>query len=420
MQSKDQQLLKTAEEIGRLLFLERNDELSKEERQRLNEWLYEQGEATRDFIEHIMEWPQIEKDLQVLYSFNTDEALAEIQKRISNDEPVKTNRVKTHRFRMLVGATIGLILFVFVGFFYLRGKTKTSTAIEYWPMKERFQNDIAPGGNKAILQLASGERIVLDNVSNGELANQGILKVKNLKNRQLTYQPARSKLPSYNILSTPKGGQYQVILPDGSKVWLNAASSLRFPTVFSGKERLVELSGEAFFQIAKNVSMPFKVSIAPPSSSGDGGAEETYPPLQIEVLGTEFNIMAYAEEGNKRITLISGAVKVSANENKVVLEPGQQAQVGDVSTVRVLNQINTEEQLAWKNGLFQFQNASIQSILRQVARWYDVDIVYKEKVDQQFVGKIPREVPISTVLKILESTGWVHFMIEGKKITVTR
>jgi transmembrane sensor len=219
---------------------------------------------------------------------------------------------------------------------------------------------------------------------------------------------ARPLVYGYNTISTPRGGQYQVLLPDGSKVWLDAASSLRFPTAFTGGERLVELTGEAYFQIAGDASRPFKVHI--PSTS-----------TEIQVLGTDFNVAAYAEEGDIRTTLIGGAVRVTAAGKAAVLEPGQQARVteGGTAALNVVSGVHTDDVIAWKNGLFKFEEASIQSIMRQVARWYDVDVVYDGKVDQQFIGTIPRQVQLSTLLKILESTGWVHFMIQGKKVTVT-
>jgi ferric-dicitrate binding protein FerR (iron transport regulator) len=201
-----------------------------------------------------------------------------------------------------------------------------------------------------------------------------------------------------------------VTLSDGSKVWLNAASSLKYPTAFTGKDRTVELSGEAYFQVAKNVALPFKVNVLRP------GQQES---LTIEVLGTEFNVMAYADEADQRTTLIDGAVKVSAADNQISLEPGQQARLKNAGSILdLIPSVDTDNILAWKNGLFKFQDAPIQDIMRQVSRWYDVEVVYGGKVDQQFIGTIRRQVNISTLLTILESTGWVHFLVDGKKITV--
>ena len=211
-----------------------------------------------------------------------------------------------------------------------------------------------------------------------------------------------------------------MVLPDGSKVWLNAASSLRFPTLFTGKERLVTLSGEAYFEIAANASMPFKVRVAAASAAAAGGKAGQPDPLLIEVLGTSFDIEAYPDEQVRRATLLQGAIRVAAGKVQTVLQPGQQARLGPDGgdALQVVTPAKAEDVIAWKNGIFLFRDASIESIMQQVSRWYDVDITYEGKVEQAFFGKIPRDVPVSTLLKILESTGWVHFMIEGKKITV--
>jgi ferric-dicitrate binding protein FerR (iron transport regulator) len=201
------------------------------------------------------------------------------------------------------------------------------------------------------------------------------------------------------------------VLPDGSKVWLNAASSLRFPTGFAGHERKVELVGEAYFEVAKNAAMPFKVTVKPlPGNTASA-------PMEVEVLGTEFNINAYGDETDRRTTLIQGSVKITAGSGQSLLQPGQQARV-NTGGLQIMPGVDTDEVIAWKNGLFQFKEANIQSIMRQVSRWYDVEVEYNGNVNQLFFGKIPRRVPVSTVLKILESTGWAHFTIEGKKITV--
>jgi ferric-dicitrate binding protein FerR (iron transport regulator) len=206
------------------------------------------------------------------------------------------------------------------------------------------------------------------------------------------------------------------VLPDGSKVWLNAVSSLRFPTSFTGKERRVELNGEGYFEIAKNVSMPFKVAIAPATNPGIASRE----PLEIEVLGTEFDLMTYADEDRQKVTLVSGSVKASLGNKQLVLQPNQQAFLDKRSYALNLTSIsNLEETTAWKDGYFQFQDASIESIMRQAARWYDVEVIYDGKVNQQFIGKVRRQVNLSTLLKILEATGWVHFRIDGKKVTVS-
>jgi ferric-dicitrate binding protein FerR (iron transport regulator) len=213
----------------------------------------------------------------------------------------------------------------------------------------------------------------------------------------------------YNTITTPRGGQYQVTLSDGTKVWLNAASSIRFPVLFTGNERKVEITGEAYFEVAKNVSKPFKVKTI---SS------------EVEVLGTHFNVNAYDDEAVAKTTLLEGLVKVSVPQTggKLAarfLQPGQQSGITKDGRISVLNNADTEEAVAWKNGRFQFRSADLKSILRQISRWYDVDVVYKGNVDLHFTGQLTRDDYVSKVFDKLALTGEVHFKIEGKKIIVS-
>ncbi|UKJ06782.1 FecR family protein [Solitalea lacus] len=270
------------------------------------------------------------------------------------------------------------------------------------------KNDVAPGGNKAVLTLADGKQLILDSAVNGALAKQGNANVLKLKNGEIAYNSGSSadKEVMYNTLATPAGGQYKLILPDGSKVWLNAASSIRYPTAFAGKERNVEISGEAYFEVAKNAEMPFKVKI-------DGDTE-------VEVLGTHFDIMAYKNELKSATTLLEGSVRIKRGNNHQLLVPGQQAvyQRGVNNAVEV-EKADLESVMAWKNGLFVFDNVNIEQVMRQIERWYDVEVVYKGKVpDISFTGVIPRNSNVSKVLQALESTGGLRFAIEGKRIIV--
>lgn len=272
------------------------------------------------------------------------------------------------------------------------------------------KQDIVPGGNKAILTLADGTKVILDSVNNGNITKQGNVTVIKLNDGQLAYQLSTSSTNStpatvlYNTISTPRGGQYQLILADGSKVWLNAASSIKFPNVFVGKERKVQITGEAYFEVAHNKDMPFRVWVND---------------MEVEVLGTHFNVNAYTDEPSVNTTLLQGSVKVIDGSNSKIIIPGEQAQIkeGGESGIRVSN-VDVNEVIAWKNGLFQFNNADIESIMRQVARWYDVSVVYEGKANETFSGGVPRTEDVMQLLKVLEATGKVSFNLVGKQIIV--
>ena len=265
-------------------------------------------------------------------------------------------------------------------------------------------NDVAPGGNKAILTLANGTSIILDSAANGTLTTQGNSKILKL-NGMLSYNTLKNKSSEvlYNTISTPRGGQYELMLSDGSKVWLNAASSLRFPAAFVGKERKVELLGEAYFEVAKNAAMPFKVKVHG---------------MEVEVLGTHFNINSYDNESMIRTTLLEGSVKINKNNSSSLLKPGEQAQMNKAGEIKIINNVDVEEAIAWKEGKFQFDKADIHDIMRQLARWYDVDVEYKGTVSSHFGGTISRDVNLSQVLNMLHLTGEVNFQIQDKKVVV--
>jgi transmembrane sensor len=265
---------------------------------------------------------------------------------------------------------------------------------------------IMPGGNKALLTLADGTTIVLDSAANGTLTQQGNVDIRKLEDGKLTYHTNDASFSEilYNTVSTPRGGQYQLTLADGSKVWLNAASSLRFPAAFAGSERRVEITGEVYFEIAKDISKPFRVSIAGKS--------------EVEVLGTYFNINAYNDEPAIKTTLLEGSVKVSAiaDGQTLVLKPGQQAILDD--QLRKVDQVDTDEIIAWKTGWFYFDHQELPAILRQVSRWYNVGWRYEGPISKKsFSGIVSRENDISDVLKIMENAG-VRFKIENNTIIV--
>lgn len=283
---------------------------------------------------------------------------------------------------LLVMLTAGLIFF---NSGHLPNSVKTNTA--------NHKPDILPGGNKAILTLPNGKQIVLK-AANGIL----LYKTSSLAGNFNTGEEL------FNTISTPRGGQYQVVLPDGTHVWLNAASSLKFPASFKGKKRLVTLSGEAYFEVAKNKKMPFVVH-----------AENQ----EVEVLGTHFNINSYTDELATKTTLLEGSVKVIAQGNQKVLTPGEQAQINRNTKAIKVMQVSIEDAIAWKNGYFVFNDEKLESIMHRVSRWYDIDYEFKgQQGDLSFLGIVERSKNISSLLKVLESTGNVHFKIEGRKIIV--
>ncbi len=323
---------------------------------------------------------------------------------------------KRHRTRIAAAASIVLIISLTIIFNLPKQPTKSAANIGD-KIPTISGNDLTPGGNKAMLTLADGSLINLDNANNGPLIQQGNMKVTKLLDGKLVYSqdvaiPSVKDDLALNSVTTPRGGQYELTLSDGSQVWLNAASSIRFPVSFTGKERKVEITGEAYFEVAKNAAMPFKVSVA-------GGKQE------IVVLGTHFNINAFEDEELIRTTLLEGSVKVSttspSDRGGVRLRPNQQAISSSRSALTVQNSPGVDEVMAWKNGKFQFgEGADIKTVMRQVARWYDVDVQYHGDVTGRIGGTISRNVNASQVFKMLEMTGTVKFRIDGKKVIVSQ
>jgi len=268
-------------------------------------------------------------------------------------------------------------------------------------------NDILPGGNKAVLTLSNRSDINLENVSNGTIVTEGDTKISKLNDGQLAYNILEEKPTQvlYNTVTTPRGGQYQLLLSDGSKVWLNSASSIRFPVSFVGNERRVEVSGEAYFEVAKDPSMPFKVDV-------DGKNE-------IEVLGTHFNINSYADEGSIKTTLLEGSVKVTSlttHESKLIT-PGQQAQLNTDGQITI-SKADPDKVMAWKNGYFNVDGADTKTVMQLLSRWYDVDVVYEGAIPQrEWGGDIEKNLKLSQMLKILEKND-LHFRLEGRKLMV--
>lgn len=325
----------------------------------------------------------------------------------------KASKLRTYWNISRIAAAAVLCISLFAGLYFY--STYQSENSSYHAAKK-----IAPGGNKAILTLADGRQIALTDADNGELAEQSGLSITKAADGSLVYyvKNTSDKLPEsgklmYNSITTPRGGQYTINLPDGSRVWLNAASTLKFPTSLGATaERRVELNGEAYFEVRPDKSRPFKVITR--------SAVALNRQQEIEVLGTHFNVSAYDDESSTKTTLLEGSVKVNSilhAKNALVLSPGQQSVLDDGSIS--LKAVNPEQFIAWKNNKFMFDGNNVQGIMRQISRWYDVDVIYKGSVSKEiFSGKISRFKNLAEVLDLIELTGLVHFKVEGRRIIV--
>ena len=298
-----------------------------------------------------------------------------------------------------VAAAILLLLSIAIYQFRTTGRTPAVMA-----GKGKIDEEILPGSDKAMLTLADGSVIILDSTGTRAM-RQGNTDIRQYKGQLKYLQQESETASSYNTLTTPRGGQFRLTLPDGSEIWLNAASSITYPTAFTGNRRKVVITGEVYLEIMKNENMPFEVIVND---------------IEITVLGTRFNINAYKDEPSVNMTLLEGAIKVSRANNDQLLMPGQQEQLSPDGTLKIISDVDTASVVAWKNGMFSFNDADIPAVMRQIKRWYDADVEYKSEVSQHFMGSVPRSVPVSKLLTMLELTGRLHFRIEGKKIIVTQ
>jgi transmembrane sensor len=338
--------------------------------------------------------------------------------KVDNRKPAPVRRILVW-VRYVAAAAL---LFVVCGLWFVVDRPKKKPAVQ---VAQTASKEILPGNNHALLTLSDGSQVVLDSTGNKNIVKDGNTVITKQQG-QISYaantaQPAATI--TYNTLATPRGGQYQLVLPDGSKVWLNAAASVRYPTLFAEKERRVEVTGEVYFEVRPSTSprtgarIPFIVSVN--------------DKVEVEVLGTHFNINAYEDEENIKTTLLEGKVKVSAIDPRLstidsrLLSPGEQAILSGVEgttnyKLQTTNNIDLEEVMAWKNGFIQFKSAPLTSILRQVARWYNIDIMYEGAIPEEYLtGIVPRTAHISKVLEVLETAGTIHVEVKDKTIIVS-
>ncbi|MBS0028181.1 FecR family protein [Chitinophaga sp. 22321] len=305
-------------------------------------------------------------------------------------------------------ASIAILVGLTGAFLFLGHQTKKGIA-EKTPGK--FMQDVAaPSSSRAILTLANGQKIALDSAHSGALAMQGQTNVVKLKDGEIAYRNSGTNTGlQYNILTVPRGSKIAAItLSDGTTVWVNAGSSLKYPVAFTGTERNVEINGEAYFEVSKNPHMPFTVKFN--TSSGEEG--------KIRVLGTHFNVNAYGEEATRKITLLEGAIQVSKGKETSVVKPGEQVRVSD--RMELVNNADINGAVAWKNGRFLYNSVPLDQIMRQISRSYDLELVYEDTISYKYTLNILQNVPVSKLLKFIELSGGVHFVIDGKKIIISQ
>ena len=377
--------------ISVLLLKKLGKELSDEENQEIENWLAH--EDNRIFFEQEMKSPLLYNQVEVRAEMNEKAIDGRVYSVLRQRPPVKSfSRV----FRWVAAASIIVLLSAIGLVLYHRPGSKK------YPTEVPKQLVIHPGSNKARLRLANGTIIELDTAKNGSIAVQaGTTIVKNGAAVNYTASSGVPRKEAYNILSTPRAGQYQIVLPDGSKVWLNNVTTLRYPVAFSGKERRVELTGEAFFEITKQKGKPFYVT------AGNS---------TIEALGTSFNVSAYADEDLHRTTLVEGKVRVTTSSAALVLDPGAQAE--EVNAKLSVRHPDVYSVISWRMGFFNFSDANVETVMKQIGRWYDVKIKYEGRpVPQKLEGSISRNQDLSETLAALELLK-IHTRLQDSTVTV--
>ena len=362
------------------------------------------------------EWQLGEKEKEQLKKLMEHRLFKQIGETITGREaPVRSihsARSSQSRFWWVAASVLFILLAGTTAYIFLFNITPKHTELAG---KRAVTPDLSPGGNKAVLTLSNGTTVMLDTVHSGKLAQEGSVSVLKSTGGEISYAGPNENNSQqyYNVISTPRGGQYQVVLSDGTKVWLNAASSLRFPVQFNEKNRVVELDGEGYFEVARNPNCPFHVKF---NQYVDQLAINEK--MDVEVLGTHFNVNSYKDEKENKTTLLEGVVKVHKGTTTSLLKPGEQA-IAQGSDMYVTKKADMEQVIAWKNNWFEFDDIDLPTVMRQISRWYDVDVVYETKhVNEKLGGRISKNLPLSSVLQLLKNNG-VNCHLKGKALILT-
>lgn len=365
---------------------------------------YKTGQCTAEEKQLVEKWLLFYRSEETT-GLTTDD-FEQIDREVWHRIKQRTSLKLSYRSLWLKTAAAAAILFVLgAGLWFTIRQTRPGERV-------MMVNDVAPGGNKAFLTLSNGKRIALTSAFHGKLAEEAGVRITKTKDGQLVYEIEANhgphKADAVNSIETPRGGQYEIRLPDGTGIWLNAASKLSYPLTFSGKaKRQVELSGEAYFEVAKDKAHPFIVKSVQ---------------QEVEVLGTHFNVNSYKDEINTTTTLLEGAVRIrTTDHHEAVLKPGQQSLLTGRGPITVAD-VKTDVAMAWKKGEFEFSGESLDGIMRKISRWYDVEVIYEDPAlkNEIFSGGISRFEHVSDVLKKLSLTEAVRFKIEGRRIFIMK
>ena len=375
---------------------------------RINELIkkYINNSASKSEEDELLEWYRAKAYKDSKFPMDKQEVYGAMLEKIN--DAMKTK----HRFNYKTWAVAASVVMITgFGVAIYKAGIKSET-----PKEARVQNKIQPGGNRAILTLANGKKISLVNTANGRIAIQGGVEVTKSVSSQLIYSSQSSDLKressaskgeeiAYNTIEIPAGGQYQVILPDHSKVWLNSLSQLKFPVSFKNlKERRVELTGEGYFEVVHNEKQPFRVSACN---------------TLTEDIGTTFNIKAYKDDPDLKLTLITGAASITAGGGYAVLKPGKQAMYNKDLTV---SSVNFEDEIAWKNGYFRFSDENLENIMKSLARWYNIKYIFQDKSlkNETYAAVTDRFANITPLLNLMEKTGNAEFKIIGNTVMISK
>jgi ferric-dicitrate binding protein FerR (iron transport regulator) len=367
--------------------------LSGEERKELDNWIGESRD-NQHLFEELTDPVNIEKYASILQQMDKQKIKEKIDSRIGIRKSAPPVWVY-----LAAAVTIGVVILAYFIFFKSSSSQNGITFVN--------TNPILPGSDKAILVRANGDTLDLNNMKRGDSTNENGVTMQKYSDAEIRYEDtiATGSEMYVNTVFTPRGGQYKLVLSDGTKVWLNAASSVSFPTAFNFLSREVSVTGEVYFEVTKGKSWPFIVR----TKDAD-----------IRVLGTHFNVNSYADENLTRVTLSEGSVEIKSDSLTQVIKPGMQAAIEKGKHIWILP-VDTSLYMAWKEGYFRWKDENIASIMRQVSRWYDVDISIENDIKKEnFGGIVARKDSISKVLRIMESTSTIHFKTEGKKIIVTK